>query len=77
MVGGARAWVSDVLAVPGVIPVSLDSDMAVAAAELEDFHGDSADRILAATAIAGSTPLITKDRSIQAWARSNPLDCIW
>lgn len=72
-----RAWVSDVLAVPRVKSVSLDPDVAVAAAELEDFNGDPADRILVATAIAGSTPLVTKDRGIQAWARSNPLDCIW
>jgi len=72
-----RAWVNDVVGLPRVTPVALNPDVAVAAAELEGFHGDPADRILVATALDRSIPLISKDRSIHSWARTHQLDCIW
>jgi PIN domain nuclease of toxin-antitoxin system len=60
------AWRRDLLAA-GVREIPVDGEIGIAAATLENFHGDPADRILAATAILHRTELITADRKILAW----------
>lgn len=72
-----RAWTSDVLGMARVASVDVSPEVAVAAAELEGFHGDPADRIMVATALCDSVPLVTKDRRIRSWAQSRLLTCIW
>lgn len=72
-----RAWANDVLELPRVEHAPVTPQVAVAAAELDGFQGDPADRILAATAIDSSIPLVSKDRSIRSWAHNSPLACIW
>ena len=54
-----------------ILPV--DDETAIRSAELgvEGFHGDPADRIIAATAIISGYRLATADRSITAWANQS------
>lgn len=58
----------------GLIEIPVDGDIAFRAGLLSDMHGDPADRIIVATALAGHT-LATGDREILAWpGRLNRLD---
>jgi len=73
-----RTWVTDVLASDGVELAPLTASIAVAAAELSEFHGDPADRFLVATATTNRVPLVTKDRLIHAHADSTDgFEVIW
>ena len=62
-------WLARFLAMPGVREVPLTPRAALASAVLpEPFHGDSADRLLVATARARAVPLLTRDRHILDYA---------
>lgn len=65
------AWRASVLA-EGVSEVPIDGEIAIAAAELSDFHEDPADRLIVATACAEGAPLLTADRQILAWTGALP-----
>jgi PIN domain nuclease of toxin-antitoxin system len=71
------AWAHDVLAEPRTALAPVSPDIAVAAAELADFHGDPVDRILAATAEKLRCPLLTKDRLLRDYAKGRALDAVW
>ena len=72
------AWVNDFIATDRLAVAELSSAVAVAAAELVDFHGDPADRIIVASAIAAGVHLVTKDANIRTWAKtSKRLSTIW
>ncbi len=62
-------WVGDFQLTERVEVADLTPTIAVRAAELLDFHGDPADRILVATAVSCGAPLITKDEKIHAHGR--------
>jgi PIN domain nuclease of toxin-antitoxin system len=51
----------------GIHELPLTGDVAILAAELENLHGDPADRIIAATAIAHDATLITADANLLRW----------
>ena len=71
-------WVNDVLAQEATEEAPLTASITVLAGELPEFHGDPADRILAATAQALGVPLLTKDGTIRAWADEHRrISCIW
>ncbi len=79
MVGGGtialdrptQMWVHDLLA-DGIVTIAeLTPPIAVAAAQLEEFNGDVADRIIYATAIHHQLPLVTKDPMLTEYARTN------
>ena len=55
----------------GLIEIAVTGDIGVRAAALADFHKDSADRLIVATALAGGHQLVTSDRKILDW--SGPL----
>lgn len=55
----------------GIRELALTGDIAIMAGELENLHGDPADRIIAATAIAHDATLITADAKLLQWR--NPL----
>ena len=58
-------WISDLLGYPSVQLLPITPEIAVRAYTLpEPFHRDPADRILVATALEFSCPLLTSDRSI-------------
>jgi len=51
----------------GIRELPLTGEIAILAAELEDLHGDPADRIIAATAIAHDAMLMTADANLLRW----------
>lgn len=63
-------WVTTALAKTGVRLLPMSAQIAVGSCFLPDgFHGDPADRIIVATAMATSSMLITRDAQILACAR--------
>ena len=69
-----RVWVAQALSLPGVELLPLDADAAVASAELPEFGGDPADRMIVATARLHNANLATADERI---AESNLVPVIW
>jgi PIN domain nuclease of toxin-antitoxin system len=51
----------------GFRELPLTGEIAILAAELEGLHGDPADRIIAATAIAHDATLVTADENLLQW----------
>ena len=58
-------WRHELLA-QGVIEIPIDGDIAARAGALRDIHGDPADRLIVATALAGHQ-LVTSDARILEW----------
>ena len=56
-------WRSDFLE-QGLLEVPVSGDIGIRAAGFEDFHGDPADRLIAATALQCSAKLLTADESL-------------
>ena len=56
----------------GVVELPLGGGTCIAAAQLEQFHADPADRFMVATAQAVGARLVTADQRILAWP--GPLD---
>ncbi len=72
------AWVNDFLSTDRVAVADLSPAAAVTAGELASFHGDPADRMIVASAMTAGIPLVTKDSSVRAWARtSKTLTTVW
>lgn len=70
-------WVQD-LFTSDVSPANLTPGVAVAAAELVDFHGDPADRFIYATARSLDCPLISQDQAVRRYARKDrSVSVIW
>jgi PIN domain nuclease of toxin-antitoxin system len=61
-----RDWRSRIQSL-GVREIGLSSEIAMAAVELEDMHGDPIDRIIVATAFAHDAVLLTANRPILEW----------
>jgi PIN domain nuclease of toxin-antitoxin system len=51
----------------GVREIVLAGDLAIEAARLPAFHGDPADRMIVATALATGATLVTADEAILGW----------
>lgn len=58
-----RTWLLN----SGLNEIPLDGEIGIRAGLLPDLHGDPADRIIVATALAGHT-LVTSDRQILDWS---------
>ena len=72
------AWIADVLATGTIGVAELTPRIAIAAAELANFHGDPADRVLYATARALNVPLLSKDRLLYGYAETDPtVTVVW
>lgn len=63
-------WRREVLGM-GIIELPLTGAIGIAAAEIDDFHPDPADRIITTTALQEDAPLMTADERILKW--SGPL----
>jgi PIN domain nuclease of toxin-antitoxin system len=63
------AWIPDLVAGGGIGIAELAPGIAVAAAEPADFHGDSADRFLYATARCLDVSLLSKDRLLHDYVK--------
>jgi len=63
-------WVAEALSTPGLVVVPLTPEIALESTRLPaPFHGDPADRIIAATARRSSARLLTKDRKLLTYGR--------
>jgi PIN domain nuclease of toxin-antitoxin system len=51
----------------GITELPVTGEIAIGAGELEDLHGDLADRFIAATAIAHDATLVTADERLLRW----------
>jgi PIN domain nuclease of toxin-antitoxin system len=51
----------------GVVEIPVDGRVAIAASALAGFHGDPADRLIAASAIHAGARLVTADEAMLAW----------
>lgn len=51
----------------GLVELPMDGNIGIKAAELQEFHGDPADRIIVATALSTGSLLVTADKKILAW----------
>lgn len=72
------AWVRDLLAQDRVQAAELTPGIAVAAAELADFHGDPADRLLYATARSLHAHLLSKDQLLRRYgAAQGDVAVVW
>ena len=56
----------------GVTELPLTGDVAIMAAQLPALHGDPADRLIVATAIAHDAMLMTADRALLRWRHRLP-----
>ena len=61
-------WRQDLLQ-NGLQEISLTGAAAIRAGQLQDFHGDPADRMIVSTAIENSAILATADKKILKWKR--------
>lgn len=59
-------WRKDLLKM-GLVEVVVDGNIGVLAAGLTEFHGDPADRLILATAMANGAALLTADQRILKW----------
>lgn len=59
------AWMEEALAEVGADLLPLTPAVATASAQLGDFHGDPADRLIVATALTHGAVLVTKDERIR------------
>lgn len=64
---GTLEWLQQALSAPRVELLPLTPAVAVKATILGRFHGDPADRLIAATAILESAVLVTKDQRIRKY----------
>jgi PIN domain nuclease of toxin-antitoxin system len=65
-----RVWMSQALDFPGLHLVPISGEIACSCAELpSDFHGDPADRLIAATARAEGMILLTHDKKLLKLAK--------
>lgn len=66
------SWFAANLAAP-VTLAPLTAEIAMASCRLPDFHGDTADRLIVATAMTLGIPLITADAKIIQWNEAQRL----
>ena len=59
-------WRLDLLQ-SGLVEIPLQGSTALRAGQLQEFHGDPADRMIVATAIEQSATLVTADKNILGW----------
>lgn len=72
-----RPWLHNALSATGVTLLSIDVEITAACAELPaSFHGDPADRIIAATARHHGMQLVTHDKKLLSLARRGFLQAI-
>jgi PIN domain nuclease of toxin-antitoxin system len=62
-------WVHQALARPRAVLLELSPEVAILAGQLGErgFHGDPADRLIAASAMCRGVELVTKDQTIRAF----------
>lgn len=75
-----RTWIDHASTRDRVEVLAVTQRICVTAALLADegFHGDPADRLIAASAIESRAPLVTKDGQIRRWSgRTGRVSAVW
>jgi PIN domain nuclease of toxin-antitoxin system len=72
-----QRWTAQIEALHRVTVVPLTARVCARASQLTDFHGDPADRLIVAGALDAAAGLVTRDRTIAAWAEENSLPIVW
>lgn len=63
-----QQWVDQALKYPGIRLLNIDPEIAVLSTRLPGrFHGDPADRLIAATCMKHHALLVSKDKKIHQW----------
>jgi PIN domain nuclease of toxin-antitoxin system len=71
------SWINASLSLPGITLILLSPEIAVESCQLPDnFHGDPADRILAATAKIENLTLITRDKKLLAYGAKKHINTL-
>ena len=72
-----KEFLKAIVEIDGIRIVDISPDIAAdSTLLLDDFHGDPADRIIAATAINNGAILLTRDRAILSWAELGNIKAI-
>lgn len=72
-----HTWIKSTLSLPGIELISLTPDIAIESCNLPgQFHGDPADRILAATAKIENLHLVTRDKKLLTYSAKNFINVI-
>jgi PIN domain nuclease of toxin-antitoxin system len=72
-----HTWVKTAFSLPGIELLTLTPDIAIESCNLPgQFHGDPADRILAATARTENLHLMTRDKKLQIYSTKNFINVI-
>jgi len=72
-----RRWITEALALPGVVLANLDPEIAIDSVMLPgSFQKDPADRIIIATARHFKVPLLTVDRAILAYGEAGHVNVV-
>jgi PIN domain nuclease of toxin-antitoxin system len=66
-----RGWLAAASRLPGIGVIDIDRDLMLRATSLDWSHADPADRMLVATAISYELDLVSADRAILEYARTN------
>lgn len=64
-----QAW-RELLLRSGLVEIEVDGEIAIAAAQIGEFHDDPADRFIVATASRAGATLLTSDQRILDWKGS-------
>jgi PIN domain nuclease of toxin-antitoxin system len=70
----SRAYIQDILAGMNMAVLPITAEIAELSQSAAFIHGDPADRLIAATALAHHAPLVTADEKLRGTAG---LQCIW
>jgi PIN domain nuclease of toxin-antitoxin system len=71
-------WITAALTAERIELSAVTGRIASLAGSLDGFHGDPADRLIVATALANRCPLVSADAAITAWAASGGrLRVVW
>ena len=67
-----QLWINQALKYPSIKLLNLNPEIVVLSTRLPgDFHGDPADRMIAASCMYYNVPLITKDKKLISWGNIN------
>jgi PIN domain nuclease of toxin-antitoxin system len=69
-----QQWIDQALKYPGIKLIQIDPQIVVLSTRLPgQFHGDPADRLIAATCMTHNSPLLSRDKKIHNWQYINTI----
>lgn len=71
-----KEFLKSISEIDGLKIIDILPEIAAESSGLDDFHGDPADRIIAATALITGATLLTRDNQILSWAEQGNIRAI-